>query len=72
MDRLSQSFESDALAQAQGVSGDVYDQQMSVAASGQTAIVTKRDRRAGQIRRSPLRRRSAALPPRSPVRRPTR
>jgi hypothetical protein len=41
MDRLSQSYESDALAQAQGVTGDVYDQQMSVAASGQTAIVTR-------------------------------
>jgi len=40
MDRLSQNFESDALAQGQAVNGDVYDQQMSVAASGQTAIVT--------------------------------
>lgn len=40
MDRLSQSFESDALADAQAVTGDVYDQQISVSASGQTGIVT--------------------------------
>lgn len=40
LDRLSQNFESDALGATQGVNGDVYDQQVTVTASGQTAIVT--------------------------------
>ena len=40
MDRTSQSFESDVLADTQGVSGDVYDQQITVTSSGQTAIET--------------------------------
>jgi hypothetical protein len=40
LNRTSQSFESDALADTQGVSGDVYDQQIAVSANGQTGIVT--------------------------------
>lgn len=40
MDRLGANFESDALAATQGVTGDVYDQQIAVTANGQTAIVT--------------------------------
>jgi len=40
LDRLSQNFESDALATTQGLSGDVYDQQITVTGNGQTAIVT--------------------------------
>jgi hypothetical protein len=40
LDRLSQNFESDALDPSQGLSGDVYDQQIAVSANGQTAIVT--------------------------------
>ncbi|HSN24815.1 MAG TPA: hypothetical protein VLT45_00980 [Kofleriaceae bacterium] len=41
LDRVSQSFESDALADTQGVAGDVYDQQIAVTANGQAGIVTK-------------------------------
>ena len=40
MNRVTSNFESDALAATQGVSGDVYDQQIAVTANGQTAIVT--------------------------------
>lgn len=40
MNRVSTNFESDALADTQGVSGDVYDQQIAVTANGQTGIVT--------------------------------
>jgi hypothetical protein len=40
MNRLGQNFESVALDATQGESGDVYDQQILVAANGQTAIVT--------------------------------
>ena len=40
LDRVTQSFESDALATIQGVNGDVYDQQITVTGNGQTAIVT--------------------------------